>query len=164
MVKEARDQSTLQAKIPEDKVVEEAPEQASVPELVLDPVVILTPSAEVEIPKDPQQVPTPVSNSSQIDKFPFSPRFIEDNELDKVWGTISDRQAKTGPDVIFAEYNDVAIRVSIYDHFYSFSSESLSKNLKKNAICVAHGRELCCGQRTDPANKKPGAKTFRIKK
>ena len=124
-IEEARDQSTPQAKIPEDKVVEEAPEQVSVPELVQDPIVILTPSVEVDIPEDPQQVPTPVDNSSQANKLPFHPRFIEDKELDEVWGEISDRQAKTGPDTIFAEYNDVAILVSIHDHFQSFSSKSL---------------------------------------
>ena len=65
-------------------MVKEAPEQASVPELVQDPVVILTLSAEVDIPKDPQQVSTPVGNSSQTNKFPFCPRFIEDKELDAI--------------------------------------------------------------------------------
>ena len=61
-----------------------------------DPLVILTPSVEVDIPEDSQQVPPLVGNSSQSNKFPFCPRFIEDKELDEAWGKISDRQAKTG--------------------------------------------------------------------
>ena len=36
-------------------------------------------------------------------------------ELDEAWGKVSDRQAMIGPDTIFAEYNDLAIRVSISD-------------------------------------------------
>ena len=69
----ALDQNTPQAKVLEDKVVEEAPEQVSVPALVQDPVVILTPSVEVDVPEDPQQVPTLVGNSSQSNKFLFCP-------------------------------------------------------------------------------------------
>ena len=122
-------------------MVEEAPEQATMPELVLDPMVIITPTTEVEIPKDPQQVPTPVSNPSQTNKFPFSPRFIEDKELDEAWGKISDRQAKTSPDTIFAEYNDVAIRVSIYNHFPSFLK--VYKKLKEGCyLCSTWSRTM----------------------
>ena len=87
--------------------------------------MILTPSAEVDVSEGPQQFPTPVGNSSQPNKFSFCPRFIEDKELDEVWGKVLDHQAKTDPDTIFAEYNDVAIRVSIHDQFHSFSSKSL---------------------------------------
>ena len=102
-----------QGKVPKDKVVEEIPEQVSMPMVEQDPVVILTPFAEVDASEGPQQVPTPVGNPSRPNKFSFCPRFIEDKELDEVWGRISDHQLKIGPDIIFADYNDVGIRVSI---------------------------------------------------
>ena len=106
------------------KVVETAPEQvAPTPASAQDPLVILTPSTEVDIPGISQQVPPPVGNSPQSNKFPFHPRFIENKELDEAWGKVSDRQAMIGPDTIFAEYNDLAIRVSIFDQLYSSSSE-----------------------------------------
>ena len=120
---EALDQHTPRAKVPEDEVVKEAPEQVAAPASAQDPLVILTPSVEVDIPEDSQQVPPPVGNFSKSNKFPFNPRFIEDKELDEAWGKVSDRQAETGPDIIFAEYNDVVIRVSIYDHLHSSSSK-----------------------------------------
>ena len=123
VIEEVLDQNAPQAKVAEDKVVEKAPEQVPMPASAQDPLVILSPSAEVDAPRDSQQVPPPVGNSSRSNKFPFNPRFIEDKELDEAWGKISNHQAETGPDTIFSEYNDVAIRVSIYDHLHSSSSE-----------------------------------------
>ena len=70
---EVPDQNTSQDKVPEEKVVEEAPEQMSKPTVELDPLVVLTSSAEVDAPKGPQQVPTNVGNPFQPDKFPFHP-------------------------------------------------------------------------------------------
>ena len=110
---EVLDQSTSQDKVPEETVIEEAPEQVSKPTVELDPLVVLTPSAEVDAPKGPQQVPTNVGNPSQPNKFPFRPRFINDKELDEAWEKISDNQIKMDHDLIFAGYNDLAIRVSI---------------------------------------------------
>ena len=110
---EVHDQSTSQDKIPESRVVGEAPEQVSRTTVELEPLVIQTPSAEVETPEGLQQVPTTVGNSSHPNKFPFRPQFIEDKELDEAWGRISDNQIKMYPDMIFAGYNDQAIRVSI---------------------------------------------------
>lgn len=95
-------------------MVEEALEQVSMPTVELDPMVVLTPSAEVDASKGPEQIPTNVGNPSQPDKFPFHPRFIEDKELDEAWGKILDHQIKMHPDSIFGGYNDLAIRVSIY--------------------------------------------------
>lgn len=112
---EVIDQSTSQDKVPEVIVVEEAPEQVPKTTIELDPLVVLTPSTEVDAPKGPQQVLTNVGNPSQPDKFPFHPRFIEDKELDKACGKISDHQIKMRPDLIFEGYNDLAIRVTIYD-------------------------------------------------
>lgn len=120
-------QGTSQDKVPNDKVVEKAPEQVVKPTVELDPVVILTPYVEVVAPEGPQQVPTPVGNPSQPNKFPFVPLFIDDKELDEAWRRISDHQIKIGPDIIFADYNEVAIRVSIYDQFHSFPFKSLQE-------------------------------------
>ena len=53
---EVVDQSTSQDKVPEGTVVVEAPEQVSKPTVELDPLVVLTPSAEVDASKGPQQV------------------------------------------------------------------------------------------------------------
>ena len=94
-------------------MVVEAPEQVSKPTVELDPLVVLIPSAEVDASKGPQQVPTNVGNPSQPDKFPFHPRFIENKELDEAWGKISDYHMKMNPGLIFAGYNDLAIRVCI---------------------------------------------------
>ena len=121
VIEEVLDQIAPQAKVAE--AVETAPEQVPMSASAQDPLVILTPSTEVDIPGISQQVPLPVGNSSQSNKFPFHPRFIENKELDEAWGKVSDRQAMIGPDTIFAEYNDLAIRVSIFDQLYSFSSE-----------------------------------------
>lgn len=84
MVKETSDQSILQEEISEEKVVEEAPEQASALALVQDPVVIPPLSTETKVAKNPQQVKAPDGNSPQVNKFPFSSRFIEDKEFDEV--------------------------------------------------------------------------------
>ena len=116
VIEEVLDQISPQTKVAEDKVVEENSEQVSAS--AQDPLVILTPSAEVDIPGISQQVPPPVGNSSSPNKFPFHPRFVENKELDEAWGKISDRQAMIGPDTIFAEYNDLTIRVSISDQLY----------------------------------------------
>ena len=110
---EVFDRSTPQEKISEEIVVGEAPEQASEPTVELDPLVVRIPFAEVDAPKGPEQVPTNVGNPSQPNKFPFHPRFIENKELDEAWGKISDHQIKMDPDLIFAGYNELAIRVSI---------------------------------------------------
>ena len=83
---EVLDQSNSQDKVPEETVVEEAPEHVSRTTVELDPLVVLTPSAEVDAPEGPQQVPTSVGNPSQPNKFPFCPRFINDKELDDAWG------------------------------------------------------------------------------
>ena len=115
VIEEVLDQIAPQAIVAEDEAIETAPEQVPMPASAQDPLVILTPSAEVDIPGDSQQVPLPVGNSSRSNKFPFHPRFIENKELDEAWGKISDRQAMIGPDTIFAEYNDLAIRVSIFN-------------------------------------------------
>ena len=117
MIEEVLDQNAPQAKVAEDEVVKEGPEQVSVPASAQDPLVILTPSVEVDVPKDSQRISIPAANSSEANKFPFCPRFIEDKELDEAWGKVSDRQAETGPDTIFADYNDVAIRVSVLRPF-----------------------------------------------
>ena len=113
-------QNTSQDKVPEDKVVEEAPKQVSVPAVLQDPVVILTPSVEVDAPEGLQQVPTNVGNPPQPNKFPFRPRFIHDKELDEAWRKISDNHIKMNPDLIFAGYNDLAIRVSILRPVFLF--------------------------------------------
>ena len=113
VIEEVLDQISPQTKVAEDKVVEECSEQVSAS--AQDPLVILTPSVEVDIPGISQQVPPPVGNFASPNKFPFHPRFIENKELDEAWGKISDRQAMIGPDTIFAEYNDLAIRVSIFN-------------------------------------------------
>ena len=110
---EVPDQSTSQDKVPEEVVVEEAPEQVTRATAELDPLVIETPSVEVDASERSQQVPITVDNPSQPNKFPFRPRFIEDKELDEAWQKVSDTQLKMHPDLIFAGYNDQAIRVSI---------------------------------------------------
>lgn len=135
MTEEVSDQNAPQAKTAEDKVVGGAPEQISAS--AQDPLVILTPSTEVVIPGDFQQVPPPVGSSSKPNKFPFRPRFTEDKELDEAWGRLSDRQAKTSPDKIFADYNDVVIRVSVYDHFYCIIFlKVLLKKPKEKMLCM----------------------------
>lgn len=110
---EVLDQSTSQDKVPEETVVKEAPEHVSRTTVELDPLVVLTPFAEVDALEGPQQVPTSVGNPSQPNKFPFRPRFINDKELDEAWGKISDNQIKMYPDMTFASYNDLVIQVSI---------------------------------------------------
>ena len=80
-------------------------------------VVALTPPAEVEVPEESQQVSTPTGNSPLRIAFPHRPRIFNDEDLDEAWRRISDRQAETSPDSIFAEYNHMAIQVSFHDHF-----------------------------------------------
>lgn len=101
------------------------------PALVQDPVVILAPSVEVDVPEGFQRVPTPVGNSSQSNKFPFCPRFIEDKKLDEVWRKVSDRQAEIGSNTIFAEYNDVAIRHMVENYAVVGGLTQRIKNLEQ---------------------------------
>lgn len=110
VVLEVSEQDIPLEKTGEDRVATEALEHVTAPTSAQDPLIILTPSPEVVISGDPQQVPPPPGNTSQVNKFSFSPRFIEDKELDEAWGKISDRQTEIDPDMIFAEYNDMAIR------------------------------------------------------
>ena len=82
-----------------------------------EPVAALTSPMEVEVPKESQQVPTPTGNSPLCVAFPHRPRIFNDEDLDEAWRRISDRQAETSPDSIFAKYNNMAIQISFHNHF-----------------------------------------------
>lgn len=60
---------------------------AAAQELVVAP----TPPGEVEVPKESQQVPTPAENFPLRVAFPHHLRIFNDEDLNEVWGRISDR-------------------------------------------------------------------------